>query len=265
MEAQYHDSLEADNLSSLQRFEEILLRNKMEIANLELQVQSYRQKLARTKKCAPESSNGYMGNACCRVKDGVLKNFMEENDNLCCEIEAMSEKERGSGCNDLEEGKFFKVEKESETDLRVLSLNQVAEELKESGLGSKAQRDSHDSKVVLQVNEVEQVHMRLRILEEEAEVMKKAFFGSVEERTELLKEISQQFQIIYQCLRSRVTREKSLGGFSIDTRNKDGSMRTGLLQVLHRDTNPSLVTRVLRANMLTFHDPAGAMNECLNR
>lgn len=70
---------------------------------------------------------------------------------------------------------------------------------------------------------------RLRSLEEEAEVMNHAFVESLEERKKLINEISHQFRVIsrYRVSRNPVT--------------------TGLSQVLHQETNPSLVIRNRKA------------------
>ncbi|KAL2554901.1 uncharacterized protein Fot_08520 [Forsythia ovata] len=94
--------------------------------------------------------------------------------------------------------------------------------------------------------EIKHIDERLRILEEEAEMLKKTLMESLEERTRLMTQIYKYFETLQLCL---VQGEQEMGVTS-----KDGVMmikplkdrRVGLLQVLCHESNPSLVTRDLR-------------------
>lgn len=74
-------------------------------------------------------------------------------------------------------------------------------------------------------DQVQLLSERLRSLEEEAEVMNQAFIESLEERKKLINEISHQFRVISHY---RVYGKQD---------------STGLSQVLHQESNPSLVIR----------------------
>ncbi|KAL5988096.1 hypothetical protein ACLOJK_035859 [Asimina triloba] len=63
-------------------------------------------------------------------------------------------------------------------------------------------------KVRLKVDEVRQLCRRLDILEKDTQLMKKLFFGNVEERQELLKEISHHLQTIEEHLRHSTAKGK---------------------------------------------------------
>lgn len=68
---------------------------------------------------------------------------------------------------------------------------------------SKACGDSSKgNKAVFCGSEVEELKERLKILEEETEIIKDAFFWSLEERRHMINEIYQQFQLLNRCLQT---------------------------------------------------------------
>ncbi|KAL3633080.1 hypothetical protein CASFOL_026064 [Castilleja foliolosa] len=87
--------------------------------------------------------------------------------------------------------------------------------------------------------EIIQLQGRLRVLEEEAEMLKEALFESMKERTELKTEINQHFSTLQHYLKSK---------------------RAGLLQVLWQESNPAIVNKGLRANALAY-DSTSSENE----
>ncbi|RZC61943.1 hypothetical protein C5167_023695 [Papaver somniferum] len=100
-----------------------------------------------------------------------------------------------------------------------------------------------------------EIEKLLEILEEDNYNMRKAFFAGVEERSELVSEVYRLFQVIQQRIRDhQTTDEKSLPG-SLTSFSEDESTATGLPQVLLQATNPSLVTRVRKANIPAIQKP----------
>ncbi|XAR67797.1 hypothetical protein NMG60_11002707 [Bertholletia excelsa] len=118
----------------------------------------------------------------------------------------------------------------------------------------------HESKgkALVYASKVEQLHDRLRTLEQETEIMKQAFFKAMEERKKLMNEIYQQFQVIHHCISSvkQVRGHESMDGVLIDISHKNGVAGTGLSQVLHQQSNPLLVIRDLRATITVLKEPA---------
>ncbi|KAG8379779.1 hypothetical protein BUALT_Bualt07G0125800 [Buddleja alternifolia] len=90
--------------------------------------------------------------------------------------------------------------------------------------------------------EMKRLEGRLRVLEEEAEMLKGAFLESVEGRRKLMSEIYEHFETI---------QKRELERAELHTHGKN--RRAGLLQVLWQESNPSLVNRGLRANALGYH------------
>ncbi|XP_028095736.1 uncharacterized protein LOC114295641 [Camellia sinensis] len=92
--------------------------------------------------------------------------------------------------------------------------------------------------------------------------MKQAFIESMEERKKLTNEICQQFRVIRNGLHSRkqVTGDESTHGVLVvnphQNRGRGGGTGLGLSQVLHQQSNPSIVFRDLRATMEAFEEPA---------
>ena len=60
-----------------------------------------------------------------------------------------------------------------------------------------------ENKVVLGGSEVDELKERLKILEEETEIMKDAFFWSLKERKHMMKELYQEFHLLNHCLQTR--------------------------------------------------------------
>ncbi|XP_059642893.1 uncharacterized protein LOC132284781 [Cornus florida] len=139
-------------------------------------------------------------------------------------------------------------DKEESSDSGASSSNHVAGKASARHFGGKRHEGR---KVLVSAAEVKLIDERLRNLEEEAEVMKKSFFESMEERKKLMNEIDQQFQAIHRSLHSKIqfTVERSSDGILIINPHKikNGGTRTGLSQILHEESNPSLVIRDLRA------------------
>ncbi|XP_021813324.1 uncharacterized protein LOC110756230 isoform X1 [Prunus avium] len=109
------------------------------------------------------------------------------------------------------------------------------------------------SKAVVCNSEVEELNERLRILEEETETMKQELFESAQERKKLMNDIYQQFQMLEIDPRYLVAREfKSTDENTSVNSSQDERMGTSLLDILHQDPHPSLVTRNLRANALAL-------------
>ena len=61
--------------------------------------------------------------------------------------------------------------------------------------------NSSKGTAVLQGSEVEELNERLKVLEEETEMMKETFFWSLEERKVMMNEIYKQFQLLHGCLK----------------------------------------------------------------
>ncbi|PON90054.1 hypothetical protein TorRG33x02_140860 [Trema orientale] len=109
------------------------------------------------------------------------------------------------------------------------------------------------NKAVLRGSEVEELNERLKILEEETEIIKDAFFWSLEERKHMMNEIYQQFQLLNRGLQTgNLVLGESSGVYPFE----DRKFRKSLLEILGRDPNPCLLTRELKANFLELQEPA---------
>ncbi|GKV45453.1 hypothetical protein SLEP1_g52529 [Rubroshorea leprosula] len=93
--------------------------------------------------------------------------------------------------------------------------------------------NSRNGKVYLPENEVNRLVERLKVLEEETEIIKEAFFETMEERRRLMSEVYQQFQTLRLCLHHK---------------NAVGRKKAGLSQVLMENYSPRVLTRVCRIN-----------------
>ncbi|XP_015870325.2 uncharacterized protein LOC107407545 [Ziziphus jujuba] len=107
-------------------------------------------------------------------------------------------------------------------------------------------------------SEVEELKKRLKILEEETKTMKETLFASMEERNSLMNEIYRQFQQLHGFLFSAnlLIGENSADRNSTVYGPKDVRVGTSLSEILKPQPNPSLVTRDLRANILTVEEAA---------
>ncbi|XP_058111471.1 uncharacterized protein LOC131254761 isoform X2 [Magnolia sinica] len=124
-------------------------------------------------------------------------------------------------------------EKESEADERISGLNRVGKESdmaletmpvvpylgNETSMtvGSTHSHEkaivcgaSHEGKVGSRLDEVKRLSRRLELLEEDTQLLKKVFVQKVEERHELLNEISQNLQAIQEHLTLSNIKDKSL-------------------------------------------------------
>ncbi|XP_020547974.1 uncharacterized protein LOC110011683 [Sesamum indicum] len=97
--------------------------------------------------------------------------------------------------------------------------------------------------------EIEQLEARLRVLEEEAEMLKGALLESVEERAKLMNEVNEHFQTIRHCLRQKEIEKGELCGHGVRIVSTFKDTGAGLLQILCQESNPSLVNR--RASALS--------------
>lgn len=124
----------------------------------------------------------------------ILKNMIQEYDKFYC----------SKDCDNL--GMFVSNKIEPQIDFRFSAVQR----LHLSNSAVRACRKCIEGVVVFEDGEVEQLNKRLQILGEDGEVIKQAFFSSVEERKRLIHEIYQLFQIIHHflCLQSLVTGEK---------------------------------------------------------
>ncbi|KAL7191485.1 hypothetical protein ACSBR2_023544 [Camellia fascicularis] len=149
-------------------------------------------------------------------------------------------------------------EQSSSDSIVASSSNPVSEISSVNRSGGKLCKD----KALMYGSEVDRLNDRLRTLEEETEIMKQAFIESMDERKKLMNEICQQFRVIRIVLRPRkqVTGDESTHGVLVVNphQNRGGGKGTGLglSQVLHQQSNPSIVIRDLRATMEAFEEPA---------
>ncbi|CAN4086459.1 unnamed protein product [Withania somnifera] len=100
---------------------------------------------------------------------------------------------------------------------------------------------NYKNKEVVQAEQVKLLDMRLRILEDEAQVLKVAFLEGVEERRKLVNEIQNEFQAAF--------------GY------RESHERHGLPQILCEESNPAVVVRELRASETVFQDATRCVRE----
>ncbi|KAM6585985.1 hypothetical protein CsatB_012987 [Cannabis sativa] len=117
--------------------------------------------------------------------------------------------------------------------------------------GESSSSSSKGNKAVLWGSEVDELKERLKILEEETEIIKDAFFWSLKERKHMMKEIYQQFQLLHHLLQTQnLVLEENSGVNPFE----NVEFRKSLLEFL--SPNPSLLTRELKAEVLTLQEPA---------
>lgn len=120
-----------------------------------------------------------------------------------------------------------------------VSVSNMNHEQGESSKTGIQEMGNESDKLVVMIKPIEQ---RLRILEEEDEVLKESIFRSMEERKILMDEILQQFQDIYNHLNGRIIiQEREPNSSSIQALKEE--KKPGLMQVLWQDSNPSLIIR----------------------
>ncbi|KAG5618722.1 hypothetical protein H5410_018546 [Solanum commersonii] len=93
-----------------------------------------------------------------------------------------------------------------------------------------AEETNYSNKELVHAEQVKLLDKRLRVLEDEAEILKVVFLEGVEERRKLVNEIQNEFQ----------------AAFGYPKRQ-----RHGLLQILREESNPAVVIRKLRASDAT--------------
>ncbi|KAK4427972.1 hypothetical protein Salat_1566200 [Sesamum alatum] len=117
----------------------------------------------------------------------------------------------------------------------------------EKSSGIVLQEDAHQWR---RKAEIKQLEGRLRVLEEEVEMLKGALVESVEERAKLMNEVDEHFQTIQHCLLQRQTERGEVCDHGVRILSTFKDTRAGLLQILCQESsNPSLVNR--RANALS--------------
>ncbi|KAK4735727.1 hypothetical protein R3W88_009988 [Solanum pinnatisectum] len=90
-----------------------------------------------------------------------------------------------------------------------------------------AEEANYRNKEVVHAEQVKLLDKRLRILEDEAEILKVVFLEGVEERRKLVNEVQNEFQAAFRYPKLQ---------------------RHGLLQILREESNPAVVIRKLRAS-----------------
>ncbi|OIT40265.1 PREDICTED: uncharacterized protein LOC109237011 [Nicotiana attenuata] len=115
---------------------------------------------------------------------------------------------------------------------------------------SSSAEGGYRNKEIVQAEQVKLVDKRLRILEDETELLKVAFYESVEERRRLVHAIQNEFQAV--C-----NGEHTFGYTK--------RQRHGLPQILGEDTNPAVVFRELRASEAVFQDATVCVCEFSHR
>ncbi|XP_015161661.1 uncharacterized protein [Solanum tuberosum] len=93
-----------------------------------------------------------------------------------------------------------------------------------------AEEANYSNKELVHAEQVKLLDKRLRVLEDEAEILKVVFLEGVEERRKLVNEVQNEFQ----------------AAFGYPKRQ-----RHGLLQILREESNPAVVIRKLRASDAT--------------
>ncbi|KAJ7951932.1 Calcium-binding EF-hand family protein isoform 1 [Quillaja saponaria] len=159
-----------------------------------------------------------------------------------------SKKFNASSSKQASNDKFRLVNKTSVEDgmSRQREMHRIYE-LQESCQSSMDFSSLSKGKGELQCVKIECINKRLKIMEEEMKTTKQAFFSTVKERTELVNEIYQKFQAIqhHLCLSNEATGEPFSYDACIVNPRKDE--RSGLPEVLCKDSNPSIIIREHRA------------------
>ncbi|CAL5327620.1 unnamed protein product [Camellia sinensis] len=189
-------------------------------------------------------SNDDAFNASCSLMNEIIDNFSSkaENRRFHQHTYMLSNKEQSSSDS-----------------IVASSSNPVSEISSVNRSGGKLCTD----KALMYGSEVDRLNDRLRTLEEETEIMKQAFIENMEERKKLMNEICHQFRVICNGLRSKkqVTGDESTHGVLVVNPHQNrgrggGGTGLGLSQVLHQQSNPSIVIRDLRATMEAYEEPA---------
>ncbi|KAL1551357.1 hypothetical protein AAHA92_19211 [Salvia divinorum] len=97
--------------------------------------------------------------------------------------------------------------------------------------------------------EIKRLEGRLKILEEEAEVLKGALLESAEESRTLIGDIHLQLCTIQRHLSQRGTERGEPRSHGIQ-RVKERERRAGLLQILYQEANPFVVNKGSRTKVL---------------
>ncbi|KAG9150538.1 hypothetical protein Leryth_010919, partial [Lithospermum erythrorhizon] len=88
--------------------------------------------------------------------------------------------------------------------------------------------------------QAKQLNERLRIIEEETEMLKPVFYVAIEERSKLMKEVHEQ---VRNCLLFRDKKRGHIFFDKVSTIKSSEERQAGMLQLLRQDSNPLLVNR----------------------
>ncbi|XP_022777118.1 uncharacterized protein LOC111318522 [Durio zibethinus] len=191
---------ETQTLDYMQLLQEILPRKKKEFASFEMELDSSGKKVLEFKnfKAASSTMHTTTSNQS-RLKVDFSVDSIVKQENL-----------------------FYKFRNEEASSSK--------EVVKKSGViisQNEARISFCKGKVALQASEAEELNTRLKILEEEYEILKQAFLETVVERKELVNEIYQLFQ----TLRNSLHRKDQEDGH----RTSHGSLIIKPFKVLHFD------------------------------
>ncbi|KAB5563799.1 hypothetical protein DKX38_003853 [Salix brachista] len=218
----------AVNLCALQNLGEIPGCNKMQVAALQLQSCSSREKPFKLLK-SPASI--------CKHKDGDGLRFLGGIGEGLRGTDAMKEQKREM--HRLMNGENLPPES------RASSSNELVEISPTNSSGANNCSDSSESKQVKQVSEagkIKKLSERLKILEEETGPLKQEIFQHMEERKKVVAEIYQQFQTIHHRLQfeNQVREEGSPHDGSSIVKFLKVHNLSSLFQTLENSWNPLL-------------------------
>lgn len=130
-------------------------------------------------------------------------------------------------------------------ELRVLNRNHGREISSDASSSSSTGERNHESMMHVNSKLVKLLDERLRILEDEGEILKGEFMRSMQERAQLIDEVRNHFEDMhyhFHLKRQECGFISSYGAVTIEPLKKE---RTGLLQVLCQESNPSVLPRTL--------------------
>ncbi|KAJ8773905.1 hypothetical protein K2173_009336 [Erythroxylum novogranatense] len=226
-------------LSFLQKLQEILNHNQMEIASLELEICSSEKNVAAIKNLKSTACiSKHTTTNKLRLVSECSKNFSY----------ADGREEEEKEMNRLEGKKLL-------TDSKIASSHEIKKLLVANSSRSIECRDFQKGKQVLQDSEVKEISERLRSLEQESERMKRELVEHMEERRILVSQIYQLFQTIenFPQLRKTMEGETTFNRtFFFSHCNKSECIVRGLAEVLLRHSSSRIVTRDRRTKALVL-------------
>ncbi|KAK9123207.1 hypothetical protein Sjap_012809 [Stephania japonica] len=126
----------------------------------------------------------------------------------------------------------------------VISKGNIEKSVLKTDLGVSSISSNGNDLMIVAPHGVQELEMKVQSLEEDNRIMMKEMLAVAQERRELLREVSEMFRIMIMDhpLEKLITEEESL----------EGSTKDDSLCVRKADSSPFLVTRVLKANTLSF-------------